>query len=62
MLEEVFGTAGRLPEMKVSGMTDLQIIGEAFKHEGFTNAHILERIDHLRESYMEAMRQSDWKR
>jgi hypothetical protein len=25
MLEEVFGTAGRLPEMQVSGMTDLQI-------------------------------------
>ena len=55
MLEEVFGTAGRLPEMKVSGMTDLQIIGEALRDEGFTNAHILERIDHLRESYMKAM-------
>jgi phosphoglycolate phosphatase len=55
MLEEVFGTAGRLPEMKVSGMTDLQIIGEALRDEGFTNEHILERIDHLRESYMAAM-------
>src|SRR2546428_6555671 len=40
MLEEVFGTAGRLPEMKVSGMTDLQIVGEALKHEGFTHDHI----------------------
>ncbi|MGH9873719.1 MAG: hypothetical protein ACRD9S_14820, partial [Pyrinomonadaceae bacterium] len=40
MLEEVFGTAGRLPEMKVSGMTDLQIIGEALREEGFTNEHI----------------------
>jgi hypothetical protein len=40
MLEEVFGTAGRLPEMKVSGMTDLQIVGEALKHEGFTHEHI----------------------
>jgi phosphoglycolate phosphatase-like HAD superfamily hydrolase len=58
MLEEVFGTAGRLPEMKVSGMTDLQIIGEALRDEGFTNEHILERIDHLRESYMEAMRKA----
>ena len=58
MLEEVFGTAGRLPEMKVSGMTDLQIIGEALKHEGFTNEHILERIDLLRERYMEAMRKA----
>src|SRR6267142_5306454 len=56
MLEGVFGTAGRLPEMKVSGMTDLQIVAEALRDEGFTNQHILERIDHLRESYMGAMR------
>jgi phosphoglycolate phosphatase len=56
MLEEVFGTAGRLPEMKVSGMTDLQIVGEALKHEGFTHAHINERVHELRESYMNAMR------
>jgi phosphoglycolate phosphatase-like HAD superfamily hydrolase len=55
MLEEVFGTAGRLPEMVVAGMTDLQIVAEALKDEGFTNEHILERIDHLRESYMGAM-------
>ena len=58
MLEEVFGTAGRLPEMRVSGMTDLQIIAEALRDEGFTNEHILERIDHLRESYMQAMRKA----
>ena len=58
MLEEVFGTAGRLPEMQVSGMTDLQIIGEALRDEGFTKEHILERIDHLRDSYMTAMRQA----
>ena len=31
MLEEVFGTAGRLPEMVVAGMTDLQIVAEALK-------------------------------
>jgi phosphoglycolate phosphatase-like HAD superfamily hydrolase len=58
MLEEVFGTAGRLPEMKVSGMTDLQIIAEALKDEGFTNQDIFERIDHLRERYMEALRKA----
>jgi phosphoglycolate phosphatase-like HAD superfamily hydrolase len=58
MLEEVFGTAGRLPEMKVSGMTDLQIIAEALKDEGFTNELILERIDQLRDRYMEAMRKA----
>ncbi|HKP46262.1 MAG TPA: HAD family hydrolase [Pyrinomonadaceae bacterium] len=56
MLEEVFGTAGRLPEMRVSGMTDLQIVGEALKHEGFTHEHIRERVHDLRESYMTAMR------
>jgi phosphoglycolate phosphatase len=56
MLEEVFGTAGRLPEMKVSGMTDLQIVGEALKHEGFTHEQIRERVHDLRESYMKAMR------
>jgi phosphoglycolate phosphatase len=56
MLEEVFGTAGRLPEMRVSGMTDLQIVGEALKHEGFTHEHIRERVHNLRESYMKAMR------
>jgi phosphoglycolate phosphatase len=55
MLEEVFGTAGRLPEMKVSGMTDLQIVGEALKHEGFTHEHIRERVHELRDSYMRAM-------
>src|SRR4030095_636937 len=58
MLEEVFGTAGRLPEMIVSGMTDLQIVGEALKDEGFTHADIFERVDHLLESYMEAMRKA----
>jgi phosphoglycolate phosphatase-like HAD superfamily hydrolase len=58
MLEEVFGTAGRLPEMIVSGMTDLQIVAEALKHEGFTHADIFERVDHLRESYMVAMRKA----
>jgi phosphoglycolate phosphatase-like HAD superfamily hydrolase len=55
MLEEVFGTAGRLPEMRVSGMTDLQIVGEALKHEGFTHADIRARVHELRESYMKAM-------
>src|SRR5438309_10889822 len=58
MLQEVFGTAGRLPEMKVSGMTDLQIVAEALKDEGFTNEHILDRIDLLRERYMAAMRKA----
>ena len=55
MLEGVFGTSGRLAEMKVSGMTDLQIVAEALSPEGFTHEHIRERIDHLRVRYMEEM-------
>jgi phosphoglycolate phosphatase len=58
VLEDVFGTAGRLPEMKVSGMTDLQIVAEALRHEGFTHEHVRERIDHLRERYMAEMQKA----
>src|SRR5437660_9341921 len=52
VLEGVFGTAVRLPEMTVSGMTDLQIVAEALRDEGFTHEQIRERIDDLRERYM----------
>jgi phosphoglycolate phosphatase-like HAD superfamily hydrolase len=52
MLEGVFGTAGRLAEMSVSGMTDLQIVAEALREEGFTHEHIRERAADLRERYM----------
>jgi phosphoglycolate phosphatase-like HAD superfamily hydrolase len=58
VLEAVFGTSGCLAEMKVSGMTDLQIVGEALRHEGFTHEHIRERIDQLRTLYMEEMRKA----
>ncbi len=56
VLEHVFGTAGRLAEMRVSGMTDLQIVLEALRHEGFTPDHIRERIDLLRTRYVEEMK------
>ncbi|MDT5120742.1 MAG: phosphoglycolate phosphatase [Acidobacteriota bacterium] len=55
MLESVFGTAGRLPEMRVSGMTDLQIVAEALRDEGFTHEQIRERVDDLRTRYMQEM-------
>jgi len=55
VLEAVFGTAGRLPEMRVSGMTDLQIVAEALRDEGFTHEHIRERVEDLRLRYMEEM-------
>src|SRR5436853_7835389 len=52
MLLSVFGTAGRLSEMSVSGMTDLQIVIEALRDEGFTREEVRERIDDLKKSYM----------
>ncbi|HKR00938.1 MAG TPA: HAD hydrolase-like protein [Pyrinomonadaceae bacterium] len=55
VLEGVFGTSGRLMEMTVSGMTDLQIVAEALRDEGFTHAQIRERLDDLRALYMREM-------
>src|SRR5215211_4587041 len=40
VLEEIFGTAGRLAEMHVSGMTDLQIVFEALGDAGITQEQI----------------------
>lgn len=56
MLERVFQTSGCLPELHVSGMTDLQIVAEALRDEGFTPELINERLDDLRKCYMEEMR------
>lgn len=56
VLEAVFGTAGRLPHMQVSGMTDLQIVAEALVDDGITHEHIRERIDDLRARYMFEMK------
>lgn len=54
-IESVFGTAGRLAELSVSGMTDLQIVAEALRDEGFTPRQIRERLDELRSIYMREM-------
>jgi len=58
MLERVFGTAGCLGEMIVSGMTDLQIIEEALRGEGITREHISARKDELRRCYIEEMQRA----
>lgn len=58
MLEKVFGTSGRLAEMQVSGMTDLQIVAEALRDEGFTHEDVNQRIDQLRVHYMEEMKRA----
>ena len=47
VLEEIFGTAGRLAEMQVSGMTDLQIVIEALIDEGISQDEILARAEVL---------------
>jgi phosphoglycolate phosphatase len=56
MLERVFQTSGCLPKLHVSGMTDLQIVAEALRDEGFTTERINQRLDDLRKCYMDEMR------
>src|ERR1041385_2960082 len=58
MLQTVFGTAGRLPELVVSGMTDLQIVEEALRSEGITREHISSRKTQLKESYIREMKRA----
>ncbi|HYP01458.1 MAG TPA: HAD hydrolase-like protein [Pyrinomonadaceae bacterium] len=55
VLESIFGTAGRIHDMRVSGMTDLQIIGEALSDEGITTEHIRERVEEIRTRFMHEM-------
>ena len=47
VLEEIFGTAGRLADMRVSGMTDLQIVFEALNDAGISQEEILARAEVL---------------
>lgn len=47
VLEEIFGTSGTLETMRVSGMTDLQIIAEALREEGLTHHDIRHQIDKI---------------
>ncbi len=47
VLREIFGTSGRLADMRVSGMTDLQIVYEALSDEGFTHEQIFAQLEIL---------------
>ncbi len=58
MLEAVFGTAGSLRGMIVSGMTDLQIVEESLRGKGITRAHINARKEELLRCYMEEMKRA----
>src|SRR6202521_4189346 len=58
MLETVFGTAGSLHGLVVSGMTDLQIVEEALRSEGITREQINARRDELLTCYMNEMKRA----
>jgi phosphoglycolate phosphatase len=52
VLESIFGTAGSINEMRVSGMTDLQIICEALRDEGITTKQVRARVGEIRTRFM----------
>ncbi|HLM55322.1 MAG TPA: HAD hydrolase-like protein [Pyrinomonadaceae bacterium] len=54
-LLRVFGTAGRLGEVNASGMTDLQIAGEALRDAGYTHEQVRERAGELCGLYFEEL-------
>lgn len=47
VMREIFGSAGKLDELQVSGMTDTQIFYESLRDEGFTPERIRDEIDKL---------------
>ena len=47
VLEEIFGTSGQLGDMRVSGMTDLQIVFEALAETEISQDQIRAEIDRL---------------
>jgi phosphoglycolate phosphatase-like HAD superfamily hydrolase len=58
MLERVFGTAGSLGGMMVSGMTDLQIVEEALRPAGITRNQIMARKEELLGCYIDEMKRA----
>lgn len=55
VLESIFGTAGSIHEMRVSGMTDLQIIYEALREHGVTSEQVRGRVEEIRTRFMSEM-------
>ena len=55
VLVRMFGTEGRLGEMTVSGMTDLQIVSEALRDAGVTVEEIRARAPELAALYQEEL-------
>src|SRR5690349_9458120 len=55
-LERVFGTAGRLDEIRFDGKTDLAILREALEPEGITPEVIRERLVDWESGFVELTR------
>jgi phosphoglycolate phosphatase-like HAD superfamily hydrolase len=55
VLLEVFGTFGKMAQFPVSGMTDLQIMYESIREEGFTAEQVMARDRELSAGLMEQM-------
>lgn len=51
VMEQVFGTSGKLHELQVSGMTDFQIFYESLLHEGFTVEAVREKLPEVLEVF-----------
>ncbi len=51
VLKALFGTEGRIDEVPLTGMTDLQYIAESLSCEGITREAILERIGEISARY-----------
>jgi len=51
VLATVFGTAGRIDEVPLTGMTDLQYIAESLSCEGITREVVFERIGEISARY-----------
>ena len=54
-MEKVYGSCGRLDSLKVSGMTDTQIMYESLRDEGFTPERIFAEKENLLKIFKEEM-------
>lgn len=54
-MQRVYGSCGNLDSLKVSGMTDTQIMYESLRHEGFTPEQIFAEKENLLKIFKEEM-------
>jgi phosphoglycolate phosphatase-like HAD superfamily hydrolase len=58
VMVEIFGTAGDLGTMEISGMTDMQIIFEALREHGFTAEQVFAQLPALEATLPDAIRRA----